>query len=106
MNRTRESTPDRTAVAEHPCRAAARFMTECPLCGRVVNLKTLTYTHICAQRTRNVTARALELQTTAHTAINAWAAGENAAQATEKPNIEQRIERRVETRRYANLFNF
>jgi hypothetical protein len=98
MNGTMDSTPDRTydAVAEHPCRAAARYMTGCPLCGRRVSLKTLTYTHLCAKRTRDVTARAIEQQTVAHAAIKAWATGGNAAQATENPKIEQHVERRAE----------
>ena len=103
MNRTPGGTYD--AVDEHPCRAAARFMTECPLCGRRVNLKTLTYTHLCAKRTRDLTARAMEQQTVAHAAINAWAAGGTAAQATENPKIEQWVERRAETRGYGSVFN-
>ena len=103
MNRTPGGTDD--AVVEHPCRAAARYMTECPLCGRCVNLKTLTYTHVCAKRTREVTARAIEQQTVAHAAIKAWATGGTAAQATENPKIEQRVERRAETRGYGSVFN-
>ena len=102
-----DSTPDRTydAIAEHPCRAAALYITECPLCGRRVSIKTLTYTHLCAKRTRDVTARAIEQQTVAHAAIKAWATGGNAAQATENPKIEQYAPRGIEPRGYGSIFN-
>ncbi len=55
--------PEEEVEKEHswPCRAAARYITNCPRCGRAVTLKTLRYTHMCA-RTFNYAARALEQQ--------------------------------------------
>jgi len=51
-----------------PCRQAARYLTQCPLCGRRVQLKTLKYSHRCG-RSFDPAKRALEQQRFAEIAL-------------------------------------
>ncbi len=44
-----------------PCRVAAKYLTNCPQCGRTVSFRTLRYTHLCG-RTFRADERALEQQ--------------------------------------------
>ena len=44
-----------------PCRVAAKYLTNCPQCGRRVSIRTLRYTHLCG-RTFRADERALEQQ--------------------------------------------
>ncbi len=46
---------------EPPCRAAARYLTNCPLCSRRMSIRVLRYTHVC-NRTFRAEERALEQQ--------------------------------------------
>ena len=51
---------------EPPCRVAARYLTNCPQCGRRISIRTLRYTHVCG-RTFRSNERALEQQEVAKT---------------------------------------
>ena len=55
---------------EAPCRAAARYRTACPLCGRRVTNKVLRYSHKCG-RSFFPAVRAAEQRLLAEAAIKA-----------------------------------
>ena len=55
---------------EAPCRAAARYRTACPLCGRRVTTKTLRYRHKCG-RSFCPAVRAAEQRLLAEAALEA-----------------------------------
>ena len=44
---------------EAPCRAASRFLVDCPTCKKRIQIKTLRYSHYC-DRSYDVTLRAEE----------------------------------------------
>lgn len=62
------SEEDACTPALPPCRAAAKYVSPCPLCGRRVTLKTLRYAHVCG-RNFNEEARAVEQQKIAEAAL-------------------------------------
>jgi len=51
-----------------PCRAAALEIAPCPLCGRLLRIKTLTYSHQC-KRSFHLNDRVTEQRTSADKAI-------------------------------------
>ena len=55
---------------EAPCRAAARYRTACPLCGRRVTTKVLRYSHKCG-RSFFPAVRAAEQRLLAEAALEA-----------------------------------
>ena len=107
MNRTIEGTDESDSMGfqESPCRAAARYMTACPMCKRVVNIKTLRYTHMCGH-SWDVAERAKQQQIAAHAAIRDWAKDDEHVPegsnnecndlTNEQPNKEQKVERNYE----------
>jgi hypothetical protein len=62
------SNDDQCLPAEPPCRAAARYVTKCPVCARKVTIKTPRYSHVCG-RSFDKRARAAEQQAAAHVAV-------------------------------------
>jgi len=76
------------------------------MCKRVVNIKTLRYTHICC-RSWDVAERAKQQQIAAHAAIRDWVndgeqEGSN-SKCNNLTNVQQTIEQKVE-QNYGNLF--
>ena len=60
---------------EAPCRAATRYRTPCPLCGRRVTTKVLLYSHKCG-RSFFPAVRAAEQRLLAEAALEAHMAPE------------------------------
>ena len=110
---TPDGTSDRTSDGEEeeyspPCRAAGRYVTSCPMCGRSVQLKTLKYTHQCG-RSFDVAKRAAEQQKSAIEALKTRTAQEMEQRLGQ--GMEHRTERTATTvpdkrARYAQLLNF
>ena len=74
MASTASGTDDASSSGEEdyqpPCRQAERYLTQCPMCGRNMQLKTLRYSHVCG-RSFDPTKRALEQQRLAIAALKA-----------------------------------
>ena len=108
-----DGTSDGTSDGEEeeyspPCRAAGRYMTSCPMCGRSVQLKTLKYTHQCG-RNFDVAKRAQEQQQSAFEALKTCMAQKMEQLLVQ--GMERRTERTATTfpdkkARYAQLLNF
>ena len=72
-DRTQDDTDSSTSAEdsnEPPCRVAGRFLVQCPICGRRVQVRTLRYSHVC-RRTFNPLERALEQKKAAEAAVRA-----------------------------------
>jgi hypothetical protein len=84
---------------EPPCREAARCRVKCPSCRRLVQIKTLRYSHVC-KRSFDLMERAMEQKNNAEVALRARLA---AAQ-----NKERAVDAFMEYKRdkYSHLLTF
>ena len=65
---------DGTPTEPPPCRVAAQYVAQCPLCGRELRLKTLRYSHVCS-KSSDPASKAQEMHAAAVKAVNARVAG-------------------------------